>query len=100
MAISGGEVLVDDGDEVAGIVRAVVRGAAHDDLVVIEVLAIQLDAQLLAVVELECRLSRKSQQCRTAPAGRETTAKRDQIPARALLHSATPLVHEPPANRP
>ena len=56
MALSGGEVLVDDGDEVAGIVRALVRGAAREDLLVIEILAIELDAQFLAVVEPECRL--------------------------------------------
>ena len=55
MALCGGEVCVDDGDQVALGSGVLFGGPAHDDLVAVGVLADDLDADLSAGVQSQCR---------------------------------------------
>ena len=48
-------MLVDDREEIAGF-RLRLHGTPHDDLVAIEIITVEFDAQFLAAVELQCRL--------------------------------------------
>ncbi|MGI8800831.1 MAG: hypothetical protein ACR2KV_01460 [Solirubrobacteraceae bacterium] len=77
MALGGRQMLVDGGEQVAAIARTVAGGAAHEDLLAIEVVAIELDAQLLAVVEPECRLLTHATTVSHGAGGAKRPRKRD-----------------------